>query len=131
MTKRFVRGAACVGIAVCMVALAFGLTLWLLGLTTAVTRTNVERIQPGMSRAEVEAILGGPGLREPWDNWSAFGKFIGEKHIYRWTGAHGVARIEFASSGGRCDLVRSADFEATWRSNRRDPMRSLRAWLGR
>ena len=68
MTRRLIRRAACVSIAVCVVVMAFALTLRLLGLTTPVTRANVERIREGMTRAEVEAILGGPGQREPWDN---------------------------------------------------------------
>ncbi len=34
--------------------------LWLLWPRTAITRENAARIQPGMTRADVEALLGGP-----------------------------------------------------------------------
>src|SRR4051812_12875345 len=36
------------------------LAAWLLWPRTAITRENAERVQVGMTRAEVEAILGGP-----------------------------------------------------------------------
>jgi len=116
------------GIAACLVVLAFGLTLRLLGLTTPVTRANVERIHEGMSRAEVEAILGGPGERD----YTHPPTFLDPPtHAYRWSGAYGVAWVGFAFSSGPDEIVRWTEFEPTWRSNRRDPMRSLRAWLGR
>jgi hypothetical protein len=51
---------ACLPAAV--VALAVG--VWLLWPRTAITRENAEKIQPGMTLAEVEAILGGPARDE-------------------------------------------------------------------
>jgi hypothetical protein len=47
--------------AAAMVLLAAG---WLLWPRTAITRENVAKIQQGMTRAEVEAILGGPPRNE-------------------------------------------------------------------
>ena len=46
-------------------AMVAGLTVaWLSWPRTAITRENAERIQPGMTLAEVEAILGGPARDE-------------------------------------------------------------------
>jgi hypothetical protein len=45
----------------CLPALvALAVAAWLLWPSTAITRENAERIRPGMTLAEVEAILGGP-----------------------------------------------------------------------
>jgi hypothetical protein len=38
--------------------------VWLLWPRTAITRENAEKIRPGMTLAEVEAILGGPARDE-------------------------------------------------------------------
>src|SRR5262245_11545526 len=43
---------------------ALGLTLWLLWPRTAITLENAARIESGMTRAQVEAILGGPARDE-------------------------------------------------------------------
>ena len=45
--------------------LALGITIWLEWRPSAVTKENIDRIQPGMTRAEVEALLGGPPQHEP------------------------------------------------------------------
>jgi hypothetical protein len=84
-----------------------------------------------MSRAEVEAILGGPGERRASYKQPSAGQVFGEQHVYGWVGGKGDAWIEFASSTGPEDRVVSADFLVRYTSARRDPMRSLRAWLGR
>ncbi len=50
-------------VAAVMVGLAVG--VWLLWPRTAITRDNAARIQKGMTRAEVMAVLGGPPRWEP------------------------------------------------------------------
>jgi hypothetical protein len=52
-------------LALCFAAVVLVLTAWLLWRPSAVTKENIHRIQPGMTRAEVEAILGGPPQEEP------------------------------------------------------------------
>jgi hypothetical protein len=67
--KRRVRWLAWVGVALCVLAVAFGLTVRLVGLESpGVTEANAKRIQPGMALREVEGILGGRGrpLSLPW-----------------------------------------------------------------
>jgi hypothetical protein len=128
MKWRRVRGVLAVVIAACVVVLAFGVTLRALGLAGPLTRANVKRIRPGMARAKVEAILGGPGRRSfEYKRLEIFD----EMHVYRWTGGRGDAEVYFSSSAGPEDRVLSASFWPRYTSNRRDPMRSLRAWVGR
>jgi hypothetical protein len=49
------------GIGIALVALAFLVTEAALGPRPGVTEVNARRIRPGMTMAEVEAVLGGPG----------------------------------------------------------------------
>jgi hypothetical protein len=53
-------------LAAAVVGLAVG--VWLLWPCTAITRDNVAKIRKGMTRAEVEAILGGPARNEENDD---------------------------------------------------------------
>jgi hypothetical protein len=53
-TRRLLLFAVPAGLAVALIA------AWLLWPRTAITRENAEKIQVGMTLAEVEAILGGP-----------------------------------------------------------------------
>jgi hypothetical protein len=86
--KRLVRRLGWVGVALAVVALAFGGTARLLGPEPpGVTEANVERIREGMTVDEVEAILG---------NWP-------DDHTLS---RHGRLRVEhctlyFCGSGGR------------------------------
>jgi hypothetical protein len=49
------------GVGIGLVAIAFALTYQLLTPPPGVTLENVRRVQPGMSRDQVERLLGGPG----------------------------------------------------------------------
>ena len=50
------------GFALLVVAVAFGLFLWFFGPEERITRANCNRIRPGMSEAQVEELLGRPGV---------------------------------------------------------------------
>lgn len=63
MTERMNQGAPCGAYAVkaLKTAVALLLTLWLVGCQpSTLTLDNYQRLSPGMSREEVEAILGAP-----------------------------------------------------------------------
>ncbi len=60
--RRRVRRALLLGIVIALAALAG--TVWLLWPRTAISRENAEKVCAGMTRAEVEAILGGPARDE-------------------------------------------------------------------
>src|SRR5262245_51808512 len=72
------------GVGIGLAAVAFALTYALLGPPPAVTEANVRRIKPGMTLAEVEAILGGLG-REG----------TGPARMRMWPGAGGYAFVYF------------------------------------
>jgi hypothetical protein len=46
------------------IAMVLGLGAWLLWPRTMITQENADKIQPGMTLAEVEAILGGPARQD-------------------------------------------------------------------
>ena len=48
------------GVGLALVALALAFTDWALSLRPGVTEVNVRRVKPGMTLAEVEAVLGPP-----------------------------------------------------------------------
>jgi hypothetical protein len=107
---RLGRRVAWVAVAVCVVALAFGLTTRLLGMSPAVTKANVSRIRPGMSRAEVEALLGSAGKHYCYRS-------------YHWAGLGGEAHVWFTAAGGAHDRVESVQW---WTP---DSRQALRSWL--
>jgi hypothetical protein len=59
--------------------IAIGLAVggWLLWTPTAITRENVARIQPGMTREEVHTILGGPPNNEAFAPLQVLGPWEG------------------------------------------------------
>jgi hypothetical protein len=72
MTRRTLRRLAWMGVAVCVVAVALGVTERLLAPTPSVTEANVGRLRKGMTLREVEAILGtthqmGPSGHGAWE----------------------------------------------------------------
>jgi hypothetical protein len=121
------------GVAVTVLLLAYGLTDRLLTPPPGPTEANARRIRPGMTRAQVEALLGGPGdgfvgfrlnylVTEPGCVRSP------ELSIYAWTGVEGVTEVFFASDDGPNDLVEDVRFEAAARPSLPQPIRS---WFGR
>src|SRR4051794_40059365 len=87
MKRRSVRRLAWVGVALCLVALALGVTVRLLEPPPGVTEANVRRIRLGMTLAEVEAVLGQPPdscEAETEEVWSA-----------TWSGEEGDVDVTF------------------------------------
>jgi hypothetical protein len=117
------RRLAWVGAALCLVALAFGLTVRLIGPEPpGVTEANLRRIRPGMTLKEVEAILG-----EDW--WPISGSGNLEYQTFRglWPGRDGLAYVSLCGAVGSPTVVYSTTFERTKTSG---PLARLRAWLG-
>jgi hypothetical protein len=111
MTKR-VRRVVWIGVALCLVALAFGLTVRLLGPELAgVTEANARRIRPGMSLTEAERILGSAG----------YPLLRGEAYI--WDGREGQVLVVIDERGrvGEAVFVPFRDLR---------PLDRFRAWLG-
>jgi hypothetical protein len=87
--KRTIRRVAWVGVALCLVALALGVTVRLLGPEPAgVNEANVARIKPGMTLREVEEILGGPA-----HTWLSVGGLFSWDSVYTWDGPGGKATV--------------------------------------
>src|SRR5262245_36322233 len=101
-----------------------GSVLWTLQLPPPlqdyITQANCERLVPGVSRAEVHAILGGPG----WSPPCGLGIAPGE-HTEFWEGRVGVIRVDFGDEGRvlRAQYGPLPDSERSARGR-------LRAWLG-
>jgi outer membrane protein assembly factor BamE (lipoprotein component of BamABCDE complex) len=78
---------------------ALGLALWLLWpRESAITEENIARIQPGMTRAEVEAVLGGPARDETGGRRMAFyidGDGWFEPNPDEWIGDEWVVTVNF------------------------------------
>jgi hypothetical protein len=118
------------GVAIALVALAFAVTDAVLGPRPGATEANVTRIRNGMTRKEVEAILGGKGSwgdrpGAPLMRDASWG--IPQTH-YHWVGANGYASVTFSwsISDGK-EQVLDACFVRTASPS---PLQRLRAWLG-
>jgi hypothetical protein len=78
---------------------------WLLWPRTAITRENADRIQEGMTLANVEAILGGPPgvYTADGQDWSMEmlrnGKYRSNHTRRIWVGDDGGIRIDFDEDG--------------------------------
>jgi hypothetical protein len=132
-----------------LVALAVG--AWLFWPRTAITRENAAKIQPGMTLAEVEAILGGPAREEttgqvtldqddtPAGGASAVIRALRERQLVdlldwttlgprvpRWQSNHVLVWVRFDAEG------RVAEFSTfPMRRAAEGPLDRLRCWLGR
>ena len=109
---------------VCVV-LALGLAGWYALRPHPINRANFERIQEGMTCADVEAILGGP----PGDYTTPFdlplARSFGMQRVTAWFGDEGCVGIKFDDEG----RVRMAWFAPSRRSQM-SLLQRLRAWLG-
>ena len=120
------------GVGIALVALGLALADWVLSLQPGVTEANTRRIRPGMTFAEVEALLG-PFLTHCADT---LGNRVAAREIIRsvstdhgeagllWDGEHGRAVVHFVY--GR---VQEAHWEPSQRSDT-NMLGRLRAWLG-
>jgi hypothetical protein len=118
------------GVGLALVAVAFAITEVVLRFRApGATRANARRIQLGMSRAEVERILGGPGEVEGSEldgEWSS--------RIHAWRGPEGTVYVYLghrrSPSGvdeGR-GVVRRVSFSP--RAAGTGLLPRLRAWFG-
>ncbi len=91
--------------AVAVTLVGTGVVVALLPEPPGISKANFRRIQPGMSRAEVETLLAGPERRE-CDDWGVGVCFDwwesnpGQGHlVHRWTGPSGGIDVGFDASG--------------------------------
>jgi hypothetical protein len=104
--KRKVRRLAWVGVALCVVLLALGVTERLLEPSPGVTDANLRRIRNGMTLNEVEGILGGPAYK--WGSWVNLD--TGEKYSKReWQGPAGHAIVSFSEDGRVTNVSRAVN----------------------
>jgi hypothetical protein len=125
--KRGVRRLACVGVALCVVALAFGVTVRVVDSLEppGVTESNLRRIRPGMTLAEAEAIFGGPASGSWSDAASSRDSNPPRLTGYVWQSDGGWAAVNM----GGDNRVR----EAWWTPSGKpqpSPLDRFRAWLG-
>src|SRR5262245_48009928 len=115
------------GLGVALVGLALAFTDWALSLRPGVSEQNVKRIRPGMTLAEVEALLGGrAGEEHPLEEWAGPVVRAWARHWGRfWRGAAGRAEVCF----DRDERVEWAAFRPA-PGGTTGPLARLRAWLG-
>ncbi len=106
------------------VAIAFIVAYGLIERAPGVTEANVRRIRERMTEAEVEAILGGKGLR----GLVIVGGIWWEDRI--WSSQHGSACITFNRSSAIRDKWRVRTAAWTPAVLPPPPHDRLRAWLG-
>jgi hypothetical protein len=111
------------GVGLALVALAFAVTDWALTLGPGLTTANVRRIRPGMTLAEVEAILGrcsadSSGGRPAWLT------------IREWRGRLGRGVIHFGPDGRVMESFTQAAVIIRPNAGGPGPWQRLRAWLG-
>jgi hypothetical protein len=127
------RWAFLLGLGIGLVALAFVVTVEVLGPSPGVTGANVRRIREGMTLKEVEGILGG-GATVHMQCRSTVGATDAMKF---WQGERGTALIGFFGSDQEGWRVISSSFqvEPVVRTRLPQPPESsllarLRSWLG-
>jgi hypothetical protein len=126
MTRTRRRLFIVVGLLACMLV-AGGIATWLLRSDTAITRENAEKIRPGMTLAEVEAILGGPPRDECIGSQRSC-TWIGDirgNHPAVWVGPDTAFRADF---GDDERVVAMAVGDVQY--DHEPPVDMLRRWLG-
>ncbi len=105
------------GVGITLVALVFVVTDALLGACPGVTAANVRRVRPGMTEAEVTAILGPPSCLAAHEKKGYW--------VRLWLANEAVATVRFDDAG----LVQCAWFDSI-PPLQPGPLARLRAWLG-
>jgi hypothetical protein len=123
------------GVGLALVALALAFTGWALSPPPGVTEANARRIQRGMTRTQVEALMGGlPGrVGEEWPLWPPPDPNEGLESYRIWKGTGHSIRVEFDKAGRVAEVwVDYADWGPKIRVDqaRSGPLARLRAWLG-
>jgi hypothetical protein len=132
--RRFLRRLACVGVALCVVALGFGVTVRLLGPRPGVSQANYNRLRLGMGLTEVAAILGSPpdetiDLRTLPPQIVRDGAFHPEaRWMVRWCGQEEYIGVQF----GEDERSLTGYCAKRWRPKQagRTPFDSLRTRFG-
>jgi hypothetical protein len=108
------------GVGLVLVALGLAFTDWALSLQPGVTEANFRRIRVGMTMAEVAAILGQPGPRQPRADRNGV-RVEGGLHV--WRGQDGAYILTLGGERVNC---------IAWQGPNRTPglFARLRAWLG-
>jgi hypothetical protein len=108
----------CLGIAAVGLGLAF--TNWVLRPRPGVTEANLKQVRAGMTLPEVEALLGGPGVRgcRAADSTSTSPE-------YSWENDEGRARVSIGSDG-RVETASWTSFDRA----RPGPLERFLGWLG-
>lgn len=119
------------GVGILLVGFAFAATDQYLAALPGVTERNVQRIQPGMSLEEVEALLGRPadslyllGPGPTWDGKCGTCMEARMRRVRQWSQADGSVQVQFTVHD---DRVTGADYH---RAAQNGPLRRLSAWLG-
>src|SRR5262249_43061242 len=118
MRKRAILWLAGLALVACALLLTDRL-LWRPGLT----EDNVRRLRPGMTLAEVEALLGGPATWEMDMCREAPGEKLGFRWLRKSVNEGVRLEVQFFEDG----RVRAA---AGWGRRQPGPLARLRAWLG-
>jgi hypothetical protein len=86
-----------------LLVLGVALLLYLSGIGRGLTEANVGRVRPGMTRGQVEAVLGPPNPVPGDDFWDE----------YRLLGTHYVSVRVFYDSAGRVERVKTGGFSTS------------------
>jgi hypothetical protein len=122
--KRHIRRLAWVGVALCVILLALGVTERLLEPSPGVTETNARRIRPGMTFKQVEAIFGA-GI-EPGEKRAGMPRLLGaaldanRTIVVRFDGEDRVAEVVLITAGKEWEALTPDPF----------PLPRLRSFLG-
>jgi hypothetical protein len=108
----------CLGIAAVGLGLAF--TNWMLSLRPGVTEANLKQVRAGMTLQEVEALLGGPGVKG-----CRAANSTSTSPEYSWDSDEGRALVSIGSDG----RVEAASWTAFDRE-RPGPLERFLGWLG-
>jgi hypothetical protein len=100
--------------------LGLALGLWVSAYPYAVTRANLQRIEQGMTRAEVEAIVGSVPSRKHFIMFRPI-RFLHGKTLVQWDGGQGAAVLLFDTQG--------RVGEKKWIDRHEDSFDRIRRWL--
>jgi hypothetical protein len=118
--RRLVRRLAWAGVALTVVALAFGVMVRLLEPPPGVTEANLRRIREGMTLRDVEAILGPVNEEVSWTGGTPC------QGIQSWSGETGFVFVFFDEKTGKVNRTLSM-----LRPAPPGPLNGLRSLFGR